>query len=360
VIAVYLKLDSIKAIESDLPRRSVALPWSLTPRRVALLSLSVTAACLPLYVVRWHYGSIPTTLLETLILVTVAAYAFVLWTEKRLPRRTPLDIPIAIFLLAGLAGVIVAPSHTAALGIYRAYFLEAVAMYYVAAGLLRERKDVTTFLAVMSAGVAAYALGQIVSFLAAVATHHLNLSAAPAFLNTSPNDDAMYLEPPFAFAVGFALFASRQRERWIGLGMSALILVAIIVAFSRASYLALAVLALVVVLGFQSPRWRLRALGVAAVLALVVIEIPFVNRRFLTLADSVNNRDALYREAIQMLSHMPITITGAGISGFPIRVAPYRPTRGVRLSIVAHAVPRAPHGRNRCSRAALGRPVHDP
>ena len=176
---------------------------------------------------------------------------------------------------------------------------------------------------VLAAGACAYAVGQIGSFLVAVAGHDLNLSAAPAFLNTSANDDAMYLEPPLAFALAFALFPSRPRERLIAGGVLALVFVAIIVAFSRGSYLAMAVLAGVLVLGAQSPRWRLRAIGVLAVLALVAVEIPFVNRRFLTLADSVSNRESLYRQAAEMLSHMPIT--GAGINGYPVRVAPYRP-----------------------------------
>ena len=306
----------------------------LNPHRVAVLSLGVTAACLPLYVVRWHYGPLPTTLLETLIGITVLTYLATLWSEKRLPRaRTPLDIPIGLLLLAGVISVIDAPSQVTALGIYRAYFLEAIAMYYIAVDLLRDRRDITTFLVIMGAGIAVYATGQIVSFLGAVGNHHLNLSAAPAFLNTSPNDDAMYLEPALAFAVGFALFPSRPRERWIAAALGALILAGVIVAFSRGAYLAIAILALVLVFGAQSPRWRLRALGVIAVLGLILIEIPFVNRRFLTLADSVTNRESLYRQALQMLSHMPIT--GAGISGFPIRVAPYRP-QGQIIHIYPH------------------------
>jgi O-antigen ligase len=296
----------------------------LSIRRVALWSLSITAACLPLYVVRWHYGPLPTTLLETLILITVALYVATLWSERRLPERTPLDIPIAILLLAGAVSVIDAPNRTAALGIYRAYFVEAVACYYVAVGLLRTRKDITTFLAVAGAGAAAFAIGQIVSFVHGAMSHHLDLSAAPAFLNTSPNDDAMYLEPPLAFALAFALFGSRPRERLCGAGLLVLAGLGLLLAFSRGSYLAVTVLAVVLILSAQSPRWRLRLLGAIAVLVLVAIEIPYVNRRFLTLADSVSNRESLYRQALEMLSHMPIT--GAGISGYPIRVAPYRPT----------------------------------
>jgi len=98
-------------------------------RRFTVWSLAITAACLPLYVVRWHYGPLPTTLLETLIGITVVGYLATLWTEKRLPAaRTPYDIPIVLFLVAGVLGIVVAPDHIKAAGTYRAYFLEGAAI----------------------------------------------------------------------------------------------------------------------------------------------------------------------------------------------------------------------------------------
>ncbi len=279
---------------------------------------------MPLYVVRWRIGPLPTTLLEVLIGITVLAYLATLWSEKRLPRaRTPYDIPIGLLLVAGAIGIAASPDHLRALGIYRAYFVEAIACFYVAVDLLRTRRELTTFLLVAGAGSCLMAVGQLVAFALAVAHHQLDLSAAPSFLNTSANADAMYFEPPLAFALGFTLFASRPKERWVGGGALLLILAALITALSRASFLAMVVLAAVIVLSAQSRRWRLRAVAAIAVLSLILVEIPFVNRRFLTLADSVTNRESLYRQALEMLSHTPLL--GAGISGFPIRVAPYRP-----------------------------------
>jgi len=52
--------------------------------------VGITAACLPLYVVRYRIGPLPTTLLEGLIWVTVAASLLSLWSERRRPAaRTP-------------------------------------------------------------------------------------------------------------------------------------------------------------------------------------------------------------------------------------------------------------------------------
>ena len=298
---------------------------SLTPRRVALLSLSVTAACLPLYVVRWRIGPVPTTLLEILILITVAAYLFTLWSERRLPTRTGYEIPIAILLIAGVIGIFVSPDPTRALGIYRAYFLEAVACFYVAVDLLDTPRDLRIFLLAAAAGSSVMATGQIVSFTWVAAHGQLKLGDAPSFLNTSANADAMFLEPPLAFALGFFAFPSGRRERLIAGIVLALVFVGIVLTLSRAAYLAMAVLAVVFVLSLQGRKWRLRALGAIAVLGLITVEIPFINHRLLDLAHSVTNRTSIYHQALQMLAERPIF--GAGISGYAIRVAPFRPPK---------------------------------
>jgi O-antigen ligase len=291
---------------------------------------------MPLYIARWRIGPLPTTLLEALIGVTVVAYLVTLYSEKRLPRaRTPYDIPIILLLIAGVIGIVVAPDHLKALGTYRAYFIEAIVCFYIAVDLLRSRADITTFLLIAGAGVCLMAVGELADFAYAVQHHNLDLSAAPSFLNTSANSDAMYFEPPLAFALAFTLFPSRPRERWVAGAGLVLIFAAFIASLSRASFLALAILVAVLVLSARSLRWRLRALAGAFVVALVVLEIPFVNRRFLTFADSVTNRESIYKQTVRMLEQFPIF--GAGLDGFGTRVAPYRPA-GQIIQIYPHDI----------------------
>jgi len=292
--------------------------------RVAVWTLALTSACLPLYVVRWRFGPFPTTLLELLILLTAAAFAVSLWAEGRLPAaRAPYYVAIVLLLLAGAIGVAVAPDHVRALGIYRAYFVEAIAIFYVAVDLLRKPDDVRIVVAAAAAGSCLMAVGQIVSFVAVLAQHQLVLGDAPAFLNTSANAVAMYLEPPVAFAAAFAIFPPRAKDRPAAIVILALLLVAIVLTLSRASYLAIGILAVIAVLSLNSSRVRLWVVGALALVGLVVVEIPFINERLVTLAHSVMTRSSIYQEALQMLSERPIF--GAGISGFASRVAPFRP-----------------------------------
>ncbi len=319
-----LKLSGIRAHQSPNEDEPVTVPGSARfARRFTIWSLAVTSACLPLYVVRWHYGPLPTTLLETLILITVAGYAATLWTEKRRPSRTPYDIPIALWLVAGVVGVIAAPDHVKALGTYRAYFLEAVAIFYVAVDLLRERDDLRKLLSVAAIAASIMAVGQIVSFVYVAAHHQLLLGDAPAFLNNTPNADAMYLEPPLAFAIGFVVFPWDRRARLIASGVLGLVLVAMILTLSRAGYLAMAALAVVLVLSLQSRRLRVWVVGGLALASLLVLEVPFVNQRIVTIGSSAGLRSSIFGQALRMLSERPIL--GAGIDGFPIRVAPFRP-----------------------------------
>ncbi len=299
-------------------------------RRFTVWLLAVMAASLPLYVVRWHYGPLPTTLLETLALITIAAYVGTLWTEKRFPARTPYDILIALWLVAGLLGVLAAPSLRASAGIYRAYFIEAAAVYYVALDVLRTREDLRRLFLLSAAAAIIYATGQIVSF-AWVATHgHLQLGDAPAFLNTSPNDDAMYLEPLIAFAVGFVFFPWNSRTRLVASAVLAFALVAMMLTLSRGGYLAVAVMALVLVPYLPGRRLRVWVLAGLAAAALLVLEVPLINQRIMTAGASALLRNSIYGQAIEMLSQRPLL--GAGIDGFPIRVAPYRPgTQSIEL-----------------------------
>ena len=126
-------------------------------------ALIVTFGALPLYVVRWHYGPLPTTLLETLIILTVVTYVVARWREgRRLPLRTPYDIPIVLLLLAGAISVLVPQDHRAALGLYRAYFLEPVAIFYVTADLLRREEDMRRAVASFAIGSSLFALLNLV------------------------------------------------------------------------------------------------------------------------------------------------------------------------------------------------------
>jgi O-antigen ligase len=315
-------------------------------------ALAVTVASMPLYVVRWHIGPLPTTLLEDLILLTVALYVVAVWRRAApFPKRTPYEIPTGLFLLAGLVGIFIAPDHRGALGIFRAYLLEPIAIYYVATAVLGTTDSIKFLLACLGIGVVGFAIVEIVTFLQALLGaikvssgpaidhqglgsillnlsargHKLHLGNAVAAFGINPNSVALYLEPLIGLAAGFALFA-RGRQRWLGLGVLALLLVAEIATLSRGGLLALATMVAIALVTVRSAIFRAALVAGALVGAVTLWQLPFVGLRItyflINPAHTMYGRLHIWAASLRMLRDHPVF--GAGINSYQSTMTPYR------------------------------------
>ncbi len=305
---------------------------------LARWALTITVAAAPLYVVRWRYGPLPTTLLENLIWLTVGLY--LLGRRRSLAfRRTPLDLPIALLLVAGVISVLVAPNHRAALGIYRAFVIEPVVIYYVAVDLLRTSSDLRRLLVGMVAGGTVFAVLNLGAFAIATSRGPINLAAAPTFLYTSANSVAMFLEPMVALSLGFALFGRTRRERALAMAALALLVPATILSLSRGGFLAMAVLAIVVM---ASVRYRIPALVATLIAAGAVLRLPPVAERLAHQFDphypfsTFTGRTLIWESALRMLRDHPIL--GVGLMNYNAAVRPYVPPGGSLDAIYPHNI----------------------
>jgi putative inorganic carbon (HCO3(-)) transporter len=295
---------------------------------------------MPLYVLRWHVGPLPTTVLEDLILLTGALYLLNLWRHHApLPRRTPYDIPILIFLGAGVIGIFVAPDSRAALGVFRAFLLEPIAMFYLATAVLRSADDFKPILVAGAVGASVFSLIVIVTFVGVLIGGHLNTSSAPGAFGINPNGIALYLEPIAAVAVGFVLFARISAGRWIAVATLAFVLPALVCTLSRGTLLAGAVLAAVAVLSVRDLRVRLALLGGAVAGGLALSQVPFVAARLAHQLDphyaTLALRLAIWSVTLRMLRDHPLF--GAGISGYQAVMQQYR-TRNLHPEPYAHNI----------------------
>ncbi len=295
---------------------------------------------MPLYVVRWHAGPLPTTLLENLILLTGALYVLALWRHHApLPRRTPYEIPVLIFVLAGVIGIFVAPDHRSALGVFRAFLLEPIAIFYLANAVLRSADDLKPILIAGAVSASAFSLVVVVTFVGVLVGGHLNTSSAPGVFGINPNAVALYLEPIAAMALGFVLFAGTRTSRWTASAVLVFVLPALVCTLSRGALLAGAVLALVAVLSVRNLRLRLGLLGATLVGALALSRIPFVAARLAHQFDPQHAtlvlRFAIWRVTWRMLMDHPLL--GAGISGYQTVMAHYR-TRNLHPEPYAHNI----------------------
>jgi putative inorganic carbon (hco3(-)) transporter len=295
---------------------------------------------MPLYVVRWHAGPLPTTLLENFVFITVLLYLITLWRYREpLPMRTSYAIPILVFLVAGAIGVVVAPDHRAALGIYRAFLLEPIAIFYVAIAVLRSAADLKPLLVAGALSASLFSLAVIVTFAGVLISGHLNPNSAPGVFGINPNAVALYLGPIAAVAAGFVLFAGDRRSRWMALAVLAFVVPALACTLSRGAFLAGAVLAVVAVFSVPNMRLRLGLLATAIVGGLALSRVPFVATRLAHQLDPHQStlvlREAIWSVTLRMLRDHPIF--GAGISGYQTVMAHYR-TRNLHPEPYAHNI----------------------
>ena len=287
--------------------------------RFARYALLVTFGGLPLYVVRWHYGPLPTTLLETLIIITVGVYTIGRLRDGwRRPIATPYDIPIGFLLLAGVISIVVVKDHRTALGLYRAYFVEPVAIYYVAADLMRQREYIQRAWIALAIGTSIFSLLNIEAFVKVAAAHQLQVGSAPSAIYGDPNYVAMYLEPPVAVAAGILLFGPTRRWRLLGAGWTAVAGLALLLTFSKGTYLAIVVAAAITVITVAS--WRLR-IGIGAVFvaaAVVFTRVPAVAQRLAGTNQSIHDRFQIYSAAYDALRLHPVF--GLGLGGYTFKL----------------------------------------
>jgi len=121
-----------------------------------------------------------------------------------------------VLLVAGAISVLVASDHRVALGLYRAYFIEPVALFYVAADLLDREEHMQRLVLALAVGSSAFALINLEVFTRAVLAHDVHVGVAPNALYGNANYVAMYLEPPFALAAGLLLLGHGRRWKLVG------------------------------------------------------------------------------------------------------------------------------------------------
>jgi len=278
--------------------------------------------------VRWRYGFYPTTLLETAIILTVVVFALETWRgHLALQWRTPFTIPALLFILAGAISVLVAPSRTAGLGLYRAYIIEPIAFAFV---LMHAVTTWRRALAVLSGfGIAGIVVGLANSILviAALRAHTYDVTQTPpVVIYTTANALALFLGPLIAVAASLFLHGT-SRELRIGSGVFLLVAVpSMLLSFSRGGYLAMAAVAVGLALSHRR-RWLLLAgLVIAGGLVSAIppifhrISIEFQNVGGTTFFGRAGRLE-LWSATLKMLSHYPIF--GAGLSGFAERIGPY-------------------------------------
>jgi putative inorganic carbon (HCO3(-)) transporter len=325
--------ESARAQQSSLPwwRRQVAAISGPTVAadggyKVTTAFAAVTCAATPLYVVRWHVGPLPTTLLENAILLTIAAFVIESLYSRAIPHwRTAVTVPAIIFLVAGAISVMVPPDHRAALGLYRAYIVEPIAFGLVLINVVSTPNR--ALIVVGGLALPATVAGLANAFVVAEALRHHQydvVNTPPVVIYNTANAVALFIVPLIGVVGAIALFWPERNVRIVATAFVAIAGLCVILSFSRGGYLALAAVAVGLALSHHR-RWILIAAGVVG--AAVLMVIPTIRHRVLTEVDLSNGHNTLvgrfhlWAAALQMLREHPVF--GAGLSGFASAIAPF-------------------------------------
>jgi O-antigen ligase len=287
----------------------------------------ITCALAPAYVIRWHVGPLPSTVLEASILATIAAFAFEAWRGKRpIEWRSPFTWPAALFLVAGAIGVIVSPEHVKGLGLYRAYLVEPIAFFFVLGHVAHSAWRAKLILGGLAAGGSVAGIANAVVVLSAIKNHTLNVGLPPPVViyNTS-NAVALYLVPLIGVAACLFLYDGERYVRPASAIFLAVALGATFLSLSRGGMLALAVMALVLAI-VNRYRWYL--VPAVLVVGVALTRAPAIATRLaqeFNLSDPNNtvvSRLNLWDVTLRMLRDHPIF--GTGLFGFARSIQPYR------------------------------------
>jgi O-antigen ligase len=286
--------------------------------------MAIALAASPAYVIRPHVGPLPTTALELVLgpAILLGLYAF--WAE--LPWRNPFTWPALLLLAAATLDTVFTPDHRAALGLWKAYFVEPILAGLVIAAMARTRSGARLLLAGLGVAGAVVALLNIGLDGSAIASHTYNEVTPPVAIYNTANAVPLYLEPLLAFAIAIALYSEDRRERWIAAGLAALFALAILLSDSRLGWATLGALLLFVAL-FNRRRWWVYG-AAAAFGVLAFAGSGSVRHRILVEFDphsdknTVALRASLWRSTLDMLIHRPLF--GGGLSGFKQSIEPYR------------------------------------
>jgi putative inorganic carbon (hco3(-)) transporter len=293
-------------------------------RRAAVGLMALALACSPTYVLRPHIGPFPTTALEILLLIAIPVGLYAFWRE--LPWANPYVLPGLLLLVAATLDTVVAPDRRAAIGLWKAYFIEPVLVGLVVAAMARDRNRARVLLAGLAAGGAVVALLNIVTVVRALLDHSFKLAQPPVAVYSYSNALPLFLEPLLAFALALAFFSEDRRERLLAAGFAGLAGIAIGLSFSRAGWAALVALVLLMAL---LTRWRWWLVGVTGVAAVALFAGSHrVRDRILVELNPTSpdntliSRLSLWKSTLNMLRHQPIF--GSGLAGFQSSILRYK------------------------------------
>lgn len=294
--------------------------------------LSLLIISLPLYVIRFNIAGFPTTFLEILILATFGIW---LWQKSRRRQRTFMrttgfEKPIILFLLVAAISLLVTPDKRGGLGIFKAYFLEPILVFYMVVDVCQQTKSwrwIINALVISGIWISFLSFLQIILGKFSLAPWELSQGRASAVYN-SANMVSLYLGPIIALVAGELIRKGKAKR--IFFSSLPIMLLAVFLSRSKGGIISLLLLGVfyfwkVMVIRF-SLRWqKILKISLSVLLAgLLLTGVYILSHYDLTPpvpqgppyqgGDTLLIRFYIWEGTIKMLKDHPFF--GAGLDGF--------------------------------------------
>jgi len=308
--------------------------------------LLLLVAVLPSYLLRTDILGVPTTLLEMLVMTflivwSVKRKAWSLSTRCFTSHVSLFTILIFLLLFAATFAIFIAPDRLAALGVWKAYFVEPLLLYFVIRYELgtmdfmnanRSPLHFTSIKMFQALGVSAIVLSSIAIvqwFTGAGIPIPWDFQRRVTSVFDYPNALGLFLGPIVVIAV-----ASWKESKRFWTSVAILSCIAIVLAQSEAAIVS--VIATLLIAGLLNKKTRVVSLSLLALLTLLTLLTPSLLQK-LTLQDySGQVRLSQWNETMDMLGDH--WLFGAGLSGYPTVFEPYHQATHIEIFQYPHNI----------------------
>jgi len=290
------------------------------------LALGLFVFLLPSYFIRFQIGPLPTTLLELCFGILFVIY-FIKNRGQFNKKIGNWRWPIILFLIASTIGIYISPDRTAALGIWKAYFIEPILFFAVLVSAVKKKQDwqyIFHGLALSALAISILAIIQKFTGLAIPEAWAEERRVTAVF--GYPNAVGLFLGPIIILAFSQIYnFFKEKKWLWSIFYSAVFALSAIAVYFSKTEAAWIAVAAGIFIFCLFKKELRLPAIIIAAILILIIGLTPVIRQTAIekiTLQDwSGHVRRVTWSESLDMLGNN--FIFGAGVSGYPLKIIEY-------------------------------------
>ncbi len=310
------------------------IAWRMLDWAVALVVLF-----LPVYVIRFSIGPLPSTVLEIMLLVVIVVWGIRTFRERLRLHACPAFLPwrwlVLAWVAAGTLAVIISPDLRGALGLWKAYIIEPTLFFLVFVNVIRTRRQLSTVLWALGASTVLIGFVAMLQYLGIVGiANSYGLEIPPRATSVFPFPTAIgkLLGPVMGLFLGLLLGKVRWRmeslwqtvrEHTFVVGVLLFGLMALLFSVSRGALVGM--LAAVLFISFFSrwKKWIWLGLVVIVIAGLLVPQIRSNVAGVLHASDvSADVHRVMWKGAVRIIEDHPML--GTGLASFPIVYVDYK------------------------------------